>query len=156
MKTVRAGKISTIVLWICMFITVGIFIFFYFELIKESDNAGLTGSGMILNWLYLIFILVLSVTGIFSFAQLFFRWRKKNKSIVRPLAITGALVVLLFCTYWLGNGNPLPILGYEGKENTSFWLKLTDMWLYSLYILLTLVILALFGGIIWSYFKRTK
>jgi hypothetical protein len=77
-------------------------------------------------------------------------------SLLRPLIGAGILAVLLLCTYWAGNGNPLPISGYEGDENTSFWLKLADMWLYSIYILLGLVVLTLIGGIIWSYIKKSK
>jgi hypothetical protein len=64
--------------------------------------------------------------------------------------------LLLFITYTVGDGNPLSIAGYEGNENTYIWLKLTDMWIYSIYILLALALIALLGGILWSYFKKLK
>ena len=68
----------------------------------------------------------------------------------------GILIVILACTFLLGNGHPLPIPGYEGDANTTVWLKVIDMWLYTIYILLGLVIMVLVGGIIWSYFKKNK
>lgn len=130
--------------------------FFYSDLINDPDNMGVSGIGFILNWLYLIFFLSLLVTCIFSVIHFFFNWKRNPKSIRQPVIGISALAVLLACTYALGNGNPLSIPGYEGKENSSFWLKLTDMWLYSLYILLALAVITLFGGIIWSYIKKTN
>jgi hypothetical protein len=149
-------KLSTIVLWFCMLITTGIFVFFYIETINDPDKFETIGSGFILNWLYIIFILSLSVACIFSFIRFFIKWKKNPKSFLQSLIMGGILILLLICTYVVGNGEPLPIAGYEGVENTSFWLKLTDMWLYTLYVLLALTIIALWGGIVWSYFKRTR
>ena len=51
--------------------------------------------------------------------------------------------VLLIIAYTIGDGTPLNILGYEGPDNVPTMLKLTDMWIYSVYILMTLTVLAM-------------
>jgi hypothetical protein len=139
-----------------MFITCGIFIYFYSGIINISDSSDITGIEFILNWLYLIFALSLGVTCFFSFVRFFSRWKRNPISILQPLILTVALIALLAGAYVAGNSDTLLIQGYEGNENTSFWLKLTDMWLFSLYVLLALALIFLFGGIIWSYIKRTR
>jgi hypothetical protein len=149
-------RLPTIVLWGCMLITCGIFIYFYFEAAGGSDSLEFTSIGLIINWLYIIFLLSLGTACIFSFIRFFIRWKRNPRSILQSLLLTIILIGLFAGAYLSGNGNPLPISGYEGNENTTFWLKLTDMWLYSLYILLALTLISLFGGIIWSYTKRTR
>lgn len=58
------------------------------------------------------------------------------------------LIALLVIAWAMGSGEPLVIPGYDGTDNVPFWLKLTDMFLYTIYILLGLTILAmLFGSI---------
>jgi heme/copper-type cytochrome/quinol oxidase subunit 2 len=139
-----------------MLITTGIFVFFYSELISDPDNEGITGIGLILYWMYIIFIISLLVTSVFAIVPFFFKRKDNLRTIRLPLIRIGVLLVLLAGAYLFGNGNPLSIPGYDGNENTLFWLKLTDMWLYTIYILLGLAIIALFGGIIWSYVKRIQ
>jgi len=43
----------------------------------------------------------------------------------------------------MGSGTPMNIPGYEGTDNVYFWLKLTDMFLYSIYILLFVTVVAI-------------
>ncbi len=58
------------------------------------------------------------------------------------------LIAILVIAWAMGSGEPLVIPGYDGTDNVPFWLKLTDMFLYTIYILLGLTILAmLFGSI---------
>jgi hypothetical protein len=139
-----------------MLVTCGIFIYFYFEAIRVPDSLEIRSVGLIINWLYVIFLLSLGAACIFSFVRFFVRWKRNPRSILRPLLLTIILIALFAGAYLSGNGNPLFISGYSGNEDTAFWLKLTDMWLYSLYILLALTLISLFGGIIWSYIKRTR
>ena len=60
------------------------------------------------------------------------------------------LVVVVIIAWSMGSGEPLSIPGYSGTDNVPFWLKLTDMWLYSIYILFGATILA----IIFSSIKK--
>ena len=60
------------------------------------------------------------------------------------------LVAVVVISWAMGSEEPLVIPGYSGTENVPFWLKLTDMFLYSIYILFAGTILA----IIFSSIKK--
>jgi hypothetical protein len=149
-------KISTLVLWACMLITIGIFGFFYSGIINDPEEVNTVQISLILNWLYVILIVSIAVTCIFSLMQFLFKWKRDRQSMLQPSIGICVVAAILIISYVSGDGNILPIQGYKGNENTYFWLKLTDMWIYTLYVLLALAIIALFGGIIWSHIKKTK
>ncbi len=60
------------------------------------------------------------------------------------------LAVVVFIAWAMGSGEPLNIPGYDGTDNVPFWLKITDMFLYTIYILLGATVLA----IIFSSIKK--
>ena len=151
------SKISTLILWSCMVITLGVFAFFYWGVNAHPDEISITSeTSLVLNWMYVILALSVVATCFFSFIRFFIRWKDNPKSIISPLIWLGGLTALFVGGYSLGNGTPLSISGYEGAENTYIWLKLTDMWIYVLYVLIGSVIIALLTGIIGSYIKKTK
>ena len=48
----------------------------------------------------------------------------------------------------MGSDKPLNIPGYDGADNVPFWLKVTDMFLYTIYFLLGATLVAMIlGGI---------
>lgn len=51
--------------------------------------------------------------------------------------------ILLVIAYSIGDGTPLNILGYEGPDNVTARLKMTDMWIYTIYILMALSVAAM-------------
>ena len=53
------------------------------------------------------------------------------------------LIVVMFIAWSMGSGEPLVIQGYDGSDNVPFWLKITDMFLYSFYFLLGATVLAM-------------
>lgn len=64
----------------------------------------------------------------------------------RALKSLGGLLILIVVAviaWTMGSDQPLNIPGYDGTDNVPFWLKLTDMWLYSIYILLAVTVLAI-------------
>ena len=60
------------------------------------------------------------------------------------------LVVVVIIAWTMGSDETLNIPGYSGTDNVPFWLKTTDMFLYSIYILLGATVLA----IIFSSLKK--
>lgn len=60
------------------------------------------------------------------------------------------LVVVVIIAWTMGSDKTLNIPGYSGTDNVPFWLKITDMFLYSIYILLGATVLA----IIFSSLKK--
>lgn len=157
MKVKNINKISTVVLWFCMIVSLSIFVLFYTNFDPNSIETEHTTHifiSLILNGLYFILTLTLLAVCLFSFFQFISRWKDNPRLIIQPIAGLISLAILFVGSYLFGNGNPLIIAGYEGNENTFFWLKITDMWLYSIYILMGLTVIAVFGGIIWSYIKK--
>jgi CDP-diglyceride synthetase len=80
----------------------------------------------------------------------------------RPLKARKAFVfIAVFCLlsaliYVFGDGRPLEINGYNGNENTGFWLRITDVWIYLTALLLVVAFMAVAGGILWSYIKKIR
>ena len=53
------------------------------------------------------------------------------------------LVAVVIIAWAMGSDEPLNIPGYDGSDNVPFWLKITDMFLYSIYILFAGTVLAI-------------
>ena len=95
--------------------------------------------------IYLMYILFF-VAIIATVVGVLFQFGAALKSLI-GLVILVAVVVI---SWTMGSEEPLVIPGYSGTENVPFWLKLTDMFLYSIYILFAGTVLA----IIFSSIKK--
>lgn len=154
MKKIKAHIISTIILWICTLTALIIFGFFYAVYIKNPEATAFRPTNNILIYLFILFFLCCMSVVLFSVYKIITGGKDYfNRSFHSLLSIV-LLGLLFFTTYQLGSGEPLFILGYQGHENTFHWLKVSDMWIYSISVLLGLTILAVFVGIIWSYLKK--
>lgn len=70
------------------------------------------------------------------------------KASIGSLYVLAASVLIIFVTWFMGSPERLEIVGYEGTDNVGFWAQATDMFLYSLYALLTVaVVCMLLGGV---------
>ena len=154
MKRSFFNTIPTGVLWFCTLVTLVLSIWFYCVYFTQTLDAESLEVSVFLNWLFLLFIVTVCTGLIFSFFYFIRQWKENSKKIGRSVAVIAAWGFLFLITWVSGSGKPLPLIGYKGNENTYLWLKVTDMWLYSIYVLLSLGFIALFGGIIWSYFKK--
>ena len=142
---ISTGKISTSILFICMIASFLIF-----------GLCFIGGSGYVdafLYFLYIILLLTVVVTCLFAFIH-FIKIRKENSGKSwRRFAYILLLTGLLAVTYALGDESFI----YPKNPNIPVsWLKITDMWLYSIFVLLGLSGFALVFGICWSYWKKTK
>ncbi|MBZ4674938.1 MAG: hypothetical protein JG772_627 [Dysgonamonadaceae bacterium] len=70
------------------------------------------------------------------------------------LLVIIALAALFGITYTLGSGTPLNIVGYTGPDNVPGTLKMTDMWIFSIYVMLMLVILSILFAPLLSKSKK--
>ncbi|WP_291527776.1 hypothetical protein [Bacteroides sp. UBA939] len=64
---------------------------------------------------------------------------KALKSLVGVILLAIVMVV----AWSMGSGEPMAIPGYSGTDNVEFWLKVTDMFLYTIYFLLGATVLAM-------------
>jgi hypothetical protein len=109
---------------------------------KEPVNTSL-----LLYWCYSIF--ALSVIGLLLFGlfQFVSSLKAKPKAALASLVVIIAFVALLVITYSMGDGTPLPNINIDSaRYNVEGWLKISDMWIFSTYVLLGLSILAIIAG----------
>ena len=93
--------------------------------------------------IYLMYVLLGSAIAVtvLAFVFQFGAALKENpvkaiKSLIGVLLLVAVLVVAWFS----GSEEALVLPGYDGTDNVPFWLKLTDMFLYSIYFLLVVTI----------------
>ena len=142
---ISTRKISNSILWICM---ITAFLIFGFCFIGGTDYVG-----AFLYFLYIMLLLTIVATCLFSFFHFIKAWKENPGKAWRKLIYMILFAGLLAVTYLLGDQSFI-----FPKDHTIpvSWLKITDMWLYSIYILLGLVTFALAFGIVWSYWKKIK
>ncbi|MBQ8500848.1 MAG: hypothetical protein IJ494_00865 [Bacteroides sp.] len=97
---------------------------------------------------YALFVLAVVVTIIGVAYQFVAALKDNPAAAVKSLAGVLVLVAVVVISWVMGSDQPLNILGYEGAHNVPFWLKLADMLIYSTYILLAGVVLAMLAGVI--------
>ena len=105
---------------------------------------------VLLYWLYVLLGIVVGLTVFFAALQLVKLIKLDPKSGALSLGAIVLLVAMFFITYTIGSDVALVLPGYEGTENVPFWLKTTDMFLYSIYTMVTLLV----GFIVWGNVKR--
>lgn len=150
MAVTKIRKISSWVLILCSIITLIVLGLFFFG----GDNEPYKGEmwnpiyvDLLLYWQYILLgatALAAVLLGLWQFASSF---KNNPKGGVMGLVVILLFFALLFLTYTFGSSTPVNVLNSEAQAfNTPFWLKITDMWLYSTYILTALVILAIIAG----------
>jgi hypothetical protein len=151
---IKTAGISTVVLWVCMMITSGIFVFFFHQL-TDNQETTISGVSWVLNWIYWLLGTCLLWVFVSSVCHFIRKGPTEKKKVGYSFISVCIFLSLLGGSYLSGSGTPLEISGYEGNENTYQWLKVIDMWLYSIYILLILTFSAVIVGIVWSYIKKS-
>lgn len=145
-KIHRTSKITLITSIIISIIVMGLF--FFGGQVPDSEKIGAdmlqpAFTDVVLYWMYAL--LVITVVSLIAFAILdFARGLKENpKKALSGFSALLGLAALLIATYVIGDGSLLAIPGYEGTDNVPPVLKMTDMWLYSMYFMLVVTILAI-------------
>jgi hypothetical protein len=99
--------------------------------------------------LYLIYGLLgfTVVVAVIAFIAQFGTALKDNPvAALKSLLGVVLLVVVMIVAWSAGSEEALVMQGYEGTENVPFWLKVTDMFLFTLYFLIAACILAMIGS----------
>lgn len=154
MAVTKIRKISSLTLWIFMILSLVVFGLFYFGGVVPGTETAETPipqyTGLLLTWGYIILVVTLAMTVVFALIHLIKLFKDNMRSAVSSLIAIILFFALFFIGYTLGSGTPLNIPGYDGADNTPFWLKITDMWLYTAYILLLLI----FAALIWDSIRK--
>ena len=153
MGKIRIQKVSGAILAVLFLISIAIFCLFYFggdtpeaeRLVADTSMWEPAQTNALLFWMYALAALAIIVTLVTALYQFFAKLKDSPKDAIMSLLGIILLVVLLGITYTIGDGTPLNILGYEGTENVPVWLKISDMFLYSIYILIALMCILMLG-----------
>ncbi|MEG0949596.1 MAG: hypothetical protein RR212_10095 [Bacteroidales bacterium] len=139
------NKYSSWILYGLMLVTVVVFGFFYLggNVNPDAEYLEPNYTGLVLNLAYIVVVIGLVCTMLFALYQFAVQLKDHPKEAFKTLLTLGAFALLLVITWAMGNGEPLHLPAYDGSDNTYFWLKLTDMWLYSAGFLLGASILAI-------------
>lgn len=148
-------KISSSILYTVVGITLCIVIFLFFSEVTVSGSDTMPDSASVLiSWMSILLgisVIALCVFFVIKFIQTF---KRNPRTFWRNFLVFFGILVLLAITWFLGNGNPLLIDSYKGVGNVYFWLKLTDMFLYAIYVLLGLSILTIAGIQVYRFLKK--
>ncbi|KUL14972.1 MAG: Membrane protein [Proteiniphilum sp. 51_7] len=106
---------------------------------------------LVLYWGYFLLGITIVVLLLFALTSFIKQLKESPRKALGGLLAVVGIAALLLITYSIGDGTRLNIPGYDGPDNRPATLKLTDMWLYSSYVLLALTFLAI---LILPLFKR--
>lgn len=109
-----------------------------------ADMAQPAFTDLLLYWSYAL--LVITIVVLIAFAVVGFAHNMKinPKGAIRSLLAFVAVIALLGVGYVIGSGELLNIPGYEGSDNNPTTLKVTDMWIYTMYFMLVLSVISIF------------
>lgn len=150
MAVTKIRRISSWTLIACTIISLVVFGLFYLGG-SDAPYKDVTWvpiyTGLLLNWTYILFALAAISAVLFGIWQFISVFKTNPKGGLMGLVVLVLFAGMLFITYSLGSPEKLPIMGEDiQKYNIPVWLKTTDMWLYSTYILIGLIVLAMIGG----------
>jgi hypothetical protein len=112
---------------------------------------------IVLYWMYAILAITIFVVLVFVILQFFSNFKTDAKSALLGLGVIIAFIALFFITYTLGDPTSIPKLDFSASTasyNIPSWLKIADMFLYSIYIMFALTALAIIVGSVKKIFVK--
>lgn len=149
MAVTKIRKISSWTLLISSLISIVVLGFFYMGGVVDPSVEMLEPvyTGMLINWTYILFSVTVVSTILFAFWQFTTLLKQDVKSAIMGFVVLVCFGGLLLITYTMGDDTPLKMLNSDSAiYNTSFWLKVTDMWIYTTYVMLALIVVAVTAG----------
>ena len=158
---VRIQKVSGTVLYVMLAITLVILGMFFFggetpldqRLVADTAMEEPAQTDALIYWMYILFGIAVIITIAAAIYQFVTGFIDSPMTAIKSLLGLILIIVVLVISWGMGSDQPLVMPGYDGAENVPFWLKLTDMFLYTIYIMMGAMILLIFGFGIAKKFK---
>ena len=158
---VRIQKVSGTVLYVMLAITLVILGMFFFggetpldqRLVADTAMEEPAQTDALIYWMYILFGIAVIITIAAAIYQFITGFIDSPMTAIKSLLGLILIIVVLVISWAMGSDQPLVMPGYDGAENVPFWLKLTDMFLYTIYIMMGAMILLIFGFGIAKKFK---
>ena len=119
-----------------------------------KENKVYAYTDVLIYWTYALGILSVVTVLFFVVKDFIAELAASPSAALKKIAGPIALVVLLLVTYAIGDTTPLKLNEEAQRFNAPFWLKFSDMWIYSVYVLLFLTIVAAIAGAVKSALNR--
>ena len=140
---VKIHRISGVFLYVMLGLTLVVACLFYFGgeasgsslLALSSSESQPAYTDVFLYWLYVLFGIIVLITVAASVFRLIANVKDAPLKTVKSLSGIFLLLAVLLVSWWAGSNEPLALPGYAGAENTPFWSRIADMFLYSIYVL---------------------
>ena len=150
MAVTKIRKISSWVFLSAIIVTLAVIGLFLFggqasqdkQVVADLSQPAFTD--LLLYWSCALLRITIAVLIVFAIVGFVNNLKINPKGALRSLLVLVAMVALLGITYSIGSGELLNIPGYEGSDNNPTTLKVTDMWIYSMYFMLAISIVAIF------------
>jgi hypothetical protein len=113
-------------------------------LVPEMANPAHTDT--LLYLMYGLFGFIVIATVIAFIVQFGAALKDNPVAALKSLLGFVLLVIVMIVAWSAGSEEALVLPGYDGTENVPFFLKLTDMFLYTLYFMIAACILAMIGS----------
>ena len=142
-------KISSWTLLLVVLLSFVILGLFFFGGVDEPLNKqkNPTFTNELLLWIYLLLAICTFSMVIFGITQFANKFKTNTKASLTTLGVLVGFASLLAISYVIGDGTPIAGLNKASQKfNIESWLKITDMWLYGMYILLGLSMCAIAWG----------
>lgn len=149
MAVTKIRKTSSMVFLISVIATLIVIALFLFggQVAPEekiaADMSQPRFTDLMLYWAYILLavtVLSWALFGIYGFLK---NLKDNPKGALGRLMVVIALVAVLGVSYALGSGELLNIPGYDGKDNNPATLKMTDMWIFSMYFLFAVSVVSI-------------
>ena len=158
---VRIQKVSGTVLYVMLAITLVILGMFFFggetpldqRLVADTAMEEPAQTDALIYWMYILFGIAVIITIAAAIYQFVTGFIDSPMTAIKSLLGLILIIVVLVISWAMGSDQPLVMPGYDGAENVPFWLKLTDIFLYTIYIMMGAMILLIFGFGIAKKFK---
>ena len=145
----KSRKISSWTFIGVIIISVIVFAMFYLGGVVDpaADNKEPVNTSLLLYWVYIVFGLAIVCLLLFGVMQFLSTLKEHPKKALGSLAVIVGFAALLGITYAIGSDQPLPGINADSAQfNVAGWLKICDMWIYSIYVLLGLSVIAIIAG----------
>lgn len=143
-------KISGYILYALFAVILAVLGLYYFggemetPIVPELSNPANTQALIVLMYALLGTAIAITIMAfLFQFGASF---KDNPANALKSLLGIVFLVVVLVVSWVMGSEEALVLPGYDGTDNVPFWLKLTDMFIYSIYFLLLVTIVSMIGS----------
>jgi hypothetical protein len=123
------------------------------RVIADASMSQPANTDSLIYWMYALLGITILVTIVGALYKFVSALIDSPLQALKSLIGIILLVVVLVVSWNVGSGVPLNMPAYDGTENVYEWLKLTDMFLYTIYTLMAVLILLMFGFGIAKKFK---